>query len=144
MLKTINSTHAIAINSTASATGSYSSQCRLSESTTVHPVFNLHFSDLENRWAIPPPCVKLITEGRFAKPTWIRCWAHLVSAAPSSGHFSVVFWPPYRSALGVRQEEAAHGERAMTSSILNEALLFSFIFALMTGIMLAAASLLYG
>jgi hypothetical protein len=32
----------------------------------------------------------------------------------------------------------------MTSSILNEALLFSFIFALMTGIMLAAASLLYG
>src|SRR6516164_7725661 len=49
----------------------------------VHPVFNLHFSDLENRSAIPPPCVKLITEGRFAKPTWIRCCAHLVSAAPN-------------------------------------------------------------
>ena len=44
----------------------------------------------------------------------------------------------------MRHEEAVHGGRAMTSSILNEALLFSFIFALMTGIMLAAASLLYG
>ena len=42
----------------------------------------------------------------------------------------------------MRHEEAVHGGRAMTSSILNEALLFSFIFALMTGIMLAAASLL--
>jgi len=44
----------------------------------------------------------------------------------------------------VRHEEAVHGGRAMTSSILNEALLFSFIFALITGIVLAAATLLQG
>ena len=143
MLKTINSTHAMAINSTASATDRIQTNAGYRKARRPSCVQS-RFSDLENRWAIPPPCVKLITEGRFAKPTWIRCWAHLVSAAPSSGHFSVVFWPPYRSVRGVRQEEAAHGGRAMTSSILNEALLFSFIFALITGIVLAAATLLQG